>query len=132
MPDAAAAECQWAVRSRSEGLEIRYAVLPWDEADPAATNPHVATQRLLSSVASNADEAVISAIRPGSEELRTDFNADWGMVFFFQPKPSFSDQPACKLLALCKEGQGTVFIFFLFSDPGNPALDLRAKTVRFD
>jgi hypothetical protein len=53
------------------------------------------------------------------------------MTYFFRPKPEFATQPGCKMLALCKEGQGTVFVFFLFDDPGNTALDRREVAVRF-
>jgi hypothetical protein len=123
--------CQYAISSRQEDLEIRYFVLPWVEADATTTTPNVATFQVLTSVATNADEAVISAIQPTKESLLRNFNADWGMTYFFTPKPAFSDEPACKLMALSKEGQGTVFIFFLFTDPGNIALDLRETAVRF-
>ena len=123
--------CHHAIRSNKEDLQIRYYVLPWNEADPSSVAPHVATFRALSTIASNADEAVISAIEPSREALLRDFNADWGMTYFFQPKPAFAIEPTCKMLALCKEGQGTVFVFFLFGDPGNTALDRREVAVRF-
>ena len=123
--------CQYAIKSNRENLEIRYYVLPWNEADASSTNPHVATFRVLTSVASNADEAVISAIQPSKSDLLRDFNADWGMTYFFTPKTAFSQVPTCKMMALSKEGQGTVFVFFLFSDLGNMALDKREVAVRF-
>ncbi|MBK9016620.1 MAG: hypothetical protein IPM82_22490 [Saprospiraceae bacterium] len=123
--------CQYAIHSNREDLQICYYVLPWNETDHATVNPHVATFRVLTSVASNADEAVISAIQPDREALIRDFNADWGMAYFFRPKPAFAQAPNCKMLALSKEGQGTVFVFFLFDDPGNLALDRRELAVRF-
>ncbi|MCF8247027.1 MAG: hypothetical protein K9J37_18870 [Saprospiraceae bacterium] len=123
--------CQYAINSNREHLEIRYYVQPWNEADANTTAPHVSTFRVLTSVATNAGEAVISAIQPTKETLLRDFNADWGMTYFFTPKPAFSDKPACKLLALSREGQGTVFVFFLFNDPGNEALNQREVAVRF-
>jgi hypothetical protein len=123
--------CQFAIRSNKEDLEIRYFIMPWDEDNPLSLNPHVATFRALTNIATNADEAVISAIRPGREDLLEDFNAGWGMVYFFRPKPAFSNQPMCRMLALYKEGRGTVFVFYLFKDPGNVALDRRYRTLRF-
>ncbi len=123
--------CHHAIRSNSEDLEIRYFVLPWNEADNTTTAPHVATFRVLTSIASNADEAVISAIPLDWALVSDKYNADWGMAYFFNPKPAFSDSYACKLMALSKEGQGTVFVFFLFDDPGNLALDLRDLSARF-
>ncbi len=123
--------CQYAINSRREDLEIRYYVVPWDEADVNTTAPNVTTFRVLTTVATNSDDAVISGIQPTKDFLLRNFNADWGMTYFFTPKPAFSDEPACKLMALSKEGKGTVFIFFLFNDPGNTALDLREAAVKF-
>ncbi|MBI1224497.1 MAG: hypothetical protein GC192_04610 [Bacteroidetes bacterium] len=123
--------CQYAISSNRENLEIRYYVLPWTDSSSNTTVPNVATFRVLTTVATNAGDAIISAIEPSPENLLQDFNADWGMTYFFTPKPAFSDKPACKMLALCKEGQGTVFVFFLFNDPGNKALDRRATAVKF-
>jgi hypothetical protein len=123
--------CQYAIRSRSENLEIRYYVLPWNEKDYMASAPNIATFITLTQVATNADDAIISALRPDGQSLRRDFNADWGMTYIFTPKPIFADSPICKMVALCKEGQGTVFIFFLFDDPGNEAIDRREMAVRF-
>lgn len=123
--------CQYAINSRREGLEIRYYIVPWNEADANTTAPNVTTFRVLTNVATNADNSVISGIQPTKDFLLQNFNADWGMTYFFTPKPAFSEEPACKLMALSKEGKGTVFIFFLFHDPGNTALDMREAAVRF-
>lgn len=121
----------FAIRSPREGIEIRYFILPWNDKDPFAANPHVATFRAVSSIASNAEEVVVSAIRPSREELRKDFNADWGMSYFFEPKPGFSEQPACRMVAISQTGKGTAFIFFLFDNPANTALDQRYLALRF-
>lgn len=123
--------CQYAINSRREDLEIRYYIMPWDEADANTTAPNVTTFRILTTVATNSDNAVISGIQPPQEFVQKNFNADWGMTYFFTPKPAFSDAPACKLMAISKEGKGTVFIFFLFDDPGNSAIDLREASMRF-
>jgi hypothetical protein len=123
--------CQHAIRSNSEDLQILYYVLPWNERDYMSTAPNVATFLAITNLATNAEDAIISALRPDSQSLRRDFNADWGMTYIFTPKPAFADSPICKMIALCKEGQGTVFVFFLFDDPGNTAIDKREMAVRF-
>ncbi len=123
--------CQLAIRSNQEHLQIRYFILPWNEEDPATTQPNLIAFRALTSIATNADEAIISVIQPDVETLREDFNADWGVIYFFRPKPGFSDQPFCRMIAICKEGQGTAFIFYLFDDPNNEALDMRYLALRF-
>ena len=121
----------FAIHSRKEDLDIRYYIVPWDEHNPSTTNPHLRTFAALTNVATNADEAIISAIQPTKEMMQKDFNADWGMTYFFTPKKRFSDKPHCRMLALCKEGQGTVFVFYLFDDTGNEALDTRYLALRF-
>ena len=122
---------QFAIHSNKEGLEIRYAIVPWDEQNPSTINPHIRTFAALTNVATNADEAVISAIQPTKEMLLKDFNADWGMTYFFTPKKHFTNKQHCRMLALCKEGRGTVFVFYLFDDTGNEALDTRYLALRF-
>ncbi len=62
--------------------------------------------------------------------LRRDYQADWGKVFFFQPKTGFSSARHCKMLALYREGQSMAFVLFLFDEPG-PVLDRRALALRF-
>ena len=121
----------FAIHSNKEGLDIRYFIVPWEEQNPSSTNPHIRTFAALSNVATNADEAIISAIQPTKKTLQTDFNADWGMTYFFTPKKHFSDKHHCRMLALSKEGQGTVFIFYLFNDTGNEALDSRYLALWF-
>lgn len=123
--------CHHAISSNREDLQIRYYVLPWDERNYLSTAPNVATFLTITNLATNADEAIITALRPDSESLRRDFNADWGMTYVFTPKPAFDSAPICKMIALNKEGQGTVFVFFLFDDPANTAIDSREMAVSF-
>lgn len=123
--------CQFAIYSRREDLEIRFFILPWDETDPNATAPHVTTFRALTAIASNADDAVISAIKLEEEKLAAAFNADWGMAYFFKPKSDFSMASNCKMLAISKTGKGTVFVFYLFEEAGNTSLDTREVLLRF-
>jgi hypothetical protein len=131
LPENEYQNCQFAIRSGKENMQIRFFILPWNDQDPLATQPNIVTFRTITSVASNADDAVISAIQPDRETLHKDFNADWGMIYFFQPKPGFSLYPNCRMIAICKEGKGTAFIFYLFDDPANEALDTRYLTLRF-
>ena len=125
-------EYEFAIWSRKEKLEMRYAILPYDEKDIFSANPHILTARALTSIATNEEHANnISAIQLSEEALKRDFNADWGMVYFFQPKPGFSPFPQCRMVALYKEGRGTVLIFHLFVKADNTALDTRYYALRF-
>ena len=121
----------FAIRSNKEKMDIRYFIIPWNDDNPNASNPNIRTFTTLTNVATNSDDAIISAIQPTKESLLKEFNADWGMTYFFQPKDIFSDREHCRMIALCKEGKGTVFIFYLFDDVNNEALDTRYLAFRF-
>ena len=118
----------FAMRSRREGLEIRYYI---DPAGPGATAvPHVEAVRLLMHLASNEERYIMSGVDVKDFDLKEQFNADWGKVFFFTPKETFSPRRQCKMLALFREGYGMAFVFFLFNEAG-PALDHRFYALRF-
>ena len=123
--------CHFAMRSRKEKLDIRYFVEPWNDDLPMASQPNINTFHVLTMVASTDDESLISGIQPTKKSLLEEFNADWGMTYFFRPKTEFSEKANCRMLALCKEGKGTVFVFYLFDDPANEALDVRKHALRF-
>jgi hypothetical protein len=121
----------FAIRSSKEKMEIRYVIMPWVEDSLTSELPNVLTFRTVTNVASNTENLLISAIKPPDEQLLKDFNADWGMIYFFVPKPRFANWPYCRMLSLYKKEKGTVLIFFLFDDPGNQALDYRYLALRF-
>jgi hypothetical protein len=80
----------FAIRSRRERLEIRFAIAPFQPGDQAVNVPHVRAMRLVSHLATNEGESIISALSIDEAELREQFNADWGKVFFFTPKEKFT------------------------------------------
>lgn len=121
----------FAIRSRKEKIEIRYLIEPYDEKNPIADIPHLASIRLLTHLASNSEEAgVITGLDIEAKKLKTDFNADWGKTFFFKTKNSFSTKSHCKMLALFREGRGMAYVFFLF-DKVTEDLDRRFLALRF-
>ena len=101
----------FAIRSNKEKMDIRYFIVPWDDHDLNTSNPNIRTFTTLTNVATNAEEAIISAIQPTKETLLKEFNADWGMTYFFKPKPVFSERIHCRMVAICKEGIGDCFCF---------------------
>ena len=124
--------CHFAIRSRREKMDIRYYIEPWNDDIPMSSQPNLNTFRTLTMVASTDDEtAMISGMQPTKKSLLEEFNADWGMTYFFKPKSEFSEMPHCRMMSLCKEGKGTIFIFYLFDDVNNEALDLRKYALRF-
>lgn len=120
----------FAIRSRKEKLEIRYLIVPFKENNPLNSMPHINCMRMVTNLASNSQDVLISGLSIEEEELKEQFNADWGKIFIFQPKAGFSTRTHCKLLALHKEGLGTAYVFFLFNE-ADQALDNRFYALRF-
>ena len=117
--------------SKEEKLEIRYSIKPYKTDEFLSQNPHLLTMRAVASIATNEEDYIISALEMGQQALQNDFNADWGMTYFFTPKKEFSRLPHCRMIALYKEGKGTAFVFYLFDDANNEALDTRYFALRF-
>ena len=121
---------QFAIRSRKEKIEIRYFIDPQDRDDLMSASPHAAVMRMVLSLATNDQDAIISNLSIGEKTLREDFNADWGKMAIFQPKHAFSEYTHCKMLALFKENAGMAYIFFLF-DKNSREVDNRFVALRF-
>lgn len=120
-----------AIRSRKEKLEIRYHLETEDERRPMTSLPHIRCIQMISNLASNQEEKVVSALSLPDSLTAADLNADWAKVFFFEPKKDFSTRLTCQMLAMYKEGRGMVFAYFLFDKPPT-ALDNRLLTIRFE
>ncbi len=117
--------------SKQEGIEIRYAVIPYEEDKLTTQVPHVDFMRVVTSTATNEDEeALVSVHAIEDAELKAHFNADWGSMAYYQPKSRFSKYKHCRLLSLYTEGKGTVYVFFLF-DEASRALDNRLHLLQF-
>ncbi len=123
--------CHFAMWSRKERLEIRYFIASPTQDELLDFVPHVDCIRMVTHLATNDQDVVISGLDV-PDTLRTEgFNADWAKVFFFTPKKSFSPRTHCKMLALFKEGYGMAYVFFLF-DKADKNLDNRFVALRFD
>lgn len=117
--------------SKKEALEIRYAIIPFEENKPTTQIPHVDFMRVVMSTATNEEEdAVVSVHAIPDQDLKTNFNADWGSMAYFQPKTRFSKYKHCRLVSLYSEGLGMVYVFFLFDEPSR-FLDNRLHSLRF-
>ncbi|MCB0570105.1 MAG: hypothetical protein KDC66_10095 [Phaeodactylibacter sp.] len=121
----------FAMRSRLEKLEVRYIVKPYDATSPLDELPQLSAFRLVTHLATNEEDYVISERELSPDVLAQDFNADWGRQYFFHPKPHFADARHCELLALHKAGRGTAFVLFLFDEPSRE-LGNRFYALRFE
>ncbi len=124
--------CDLALRSPKEKLEIRLKIIPWLNRDVKTQAPNVIAWRALTDVAVNDDDNLISGIQLSKDEARERFGADMAVMYFFTPKPIFSNYPYCRMLALAKEGKATVLVFWFFEDESNPALDHRMELIAFN
>lgn len=124
--------CDLALRSPKENLEIRLKIIPWLNREVTTHAPNVIAWRALTDVAVNDDNNLISGIQLSKEEARDRFGADMALMYFFTPKPIFSNYPYCRMLALAKEGKATVLVFYFFEDDSNPALDYRLELIAFN
>ena len=117
--------------SKKEAIEIRYAIIPFEANKPTTQIPHVDFMRVVMSTATNEDEeALVSVHALEDQDLKANFNADWGSMAYFQPKTRFSKYKHCRLLSLYSEGLGMVYVFFLFDEPSR-SLDNRLHSLRF-
>lgn len=122
--------CQWALRSRKEKLEIRYIASPFTKQKRSQAYPSLAAHRLAMHICSNEEDAMITARDLTEHEQEVLYNADWGRVYIFPPKLDFSPYTYCKMIALYKEGKGMAYIFNLFDNP-SPNIDSRLYSFRF-
>jgi len=120
-----------AIFSKQEGIEIRYAIIPFDADKETTQVPHVDFMRVVTSTATNEDEnAVVSVHAVEEQVLKEHFNADWGSMAYYQPKSRFSKYKHCRLLSLYTDGLGLIHVFFLFDEPSR-FLDNRLHSLSF-
>lgn len=122
--------CHWAVRSRKDGLEIRYLLAPYNREHPINDHPGLAAHRLAMHIGSNTENAVMTARDLTDNEREVLYNADWGKVYILSPKADFSTYTYCKLVVLYREDSGLAYIFNLFDEPSQN-IDNKLYTFRF-
>ncbi|MBK7871601.1 MAG: hypothetical protein IPJ74_13480 [Saprospiraceae bacterium] len=88
--------CDFGIRSRREKLEIRYLVAPYSEHNIAFKAPHVECFRMVSNLATNEEDAAITSLIISEDELKENFNADWGKIYFSNPKIASAIAPIAK------------------------------------
>ncbi|HMQ49805.1 MAG TPA: hypothetical protein PKA00_20325 [Saprospiraceae bacterium] len=118
------------IRSKREGLEIRYVIQPLSVGE-ADFWPHVEASRLLTHLASNEEDGVMVGHRIEENQLLQAFGADWAAYYYFEPKSAFGAYRHCRLLALYKEGQAMAYVVFLFNEPSRE-LEQRLLALQFE
>lgn len=118
------------VYSRKEKLQIRYFLQPLDTTDQMSYLPQLLGSRMVTHLARNEDESVISVHGLAAEQVAIDFRADWGRIYYFPPKEQFSGYQHCQMLVLYREPDLAAYVFLLFDDPP-PSLNDRLLSLQF-
>ena len=117
--------------SPKEKLELRYFFHPETVDDPVSYHPHVQVGIVVSNLAVNDDTHYISG-RELAASRTAALGADFAVEYFLTPKPRLvGDWTHARVLMAHRAGHGTVYVFTLFDDPNNPALDARKVPVEF-
>jgi len=96
-------------------LAYFYPIVLGSEEDP----PAVLSMLRASHFATNDTTAVIAAHRIDDLHVRETYGADWGRIYYFQPKQGIEDYKECQLVALHKEGHGTFYVLYFFDEFSN-------------
>jgi len=118
------------VYSKEDKIEIRYTIIPYEENNRKTQVPHIEFMRVISSIAPNEEDTPVTVHTMPPIDLSKHFNADWGSIAYFKPKPSFANYQHCRFLSLYGDKRGMIHVFFLFNEP-SPILDDRIYAVRF-
>lgn len=118
----------FAIKARKADMEIRFILEP--ESANGSSFPHIHAPARASSVATNDEDSRMVFHDMSKKDLK-EYGADWGSVFFFQPKEDFTDKDHCKLLVLYKEGKGTAYVFYLF-DKATEEVDYQKFCLMFE
>ena len=111
--------------------EIRLAFIPEKDNAPLSSLPQVQVSKILANLQNNEIESIITGLTLEKESLDA-LGADWGQVFFFQPKSQFAGSfEHIKVQALYKEEVGTTLLFFLFNK-SSTILDLLEGMLYFE
>ena len=117
-----------AVRSKRIPLEIRYAVRRYDQLSkkgsvPVESMPKPTFEVVLLNVARGDDKKsdILSAVEFKTEDVKKEFNADWGASALLVPKKEFSSAfDRCMVVSISRK-RSSAFIFYLFNNTNKDA-----------
>ena len=124
-------EYHYRLHSAKEKLELRYYFHPEAADDPVSYHPHVQAGIIVGNLAVNDDTHYISG-RELDAARTAALGADFAVEYFLKPKPRLvGDWQHARVLLAHRAGHGTVYVFTLFDDPNNPALETRKVPLAF-
>ena len=104
----------YALKGKQDPVDIRYKIIPIPEGDKRALAPQVTMTTRALHMASNEEDASDMVFHRIQEEDLKPFNADFGLIVFFQPKDKISGRKHCKAQFLYAEGRGIICTFIFF------------------
>lgn len=123
-------QADYVLRAKRSKVEIHYSLIPTENAENLV--PQVSYTITLANLARNEeDQADIAVHQMEAVALEEQFNADWGSIAYFHPKPQIGRYQHGKLLALFKAGQGMVYVLFLFDQGNEETIESLSQAVRF-
>jgi hypothetical protein len=118
---------QYAIKDIASGFEVRYFLKPYNrilkDYNVKEFDPRDHTYSLFLTTISNS--ALESSIIPKidvfeKEDVKKDFNADWGATTAYKPNIVFGGQANFSAaLVIKKDNVGEIYVFWLFTDVKN-------------
>jgi hypothetical protein len=117
-----------AVRSKRMPLEIRYAVRRFDELSREGSVPVNAIEKssfeaIILNIARGNDKnsEIFAATEFRTEDVKKEFNSDWGATAVLVPKKEFSSAfDRCMVVSISRE-RTSAFIFYLYNNKDKDA-----------
>jgi len=66
--------------------------------------------------ASNEEDSHIAMHSLNTEEVKNDFGADWGAVYYFKPKLGLMNRAECQMVVLESSGRGIFYTLYFFEE----------------
>ena len=100
------------LRSDKTGMDMRFKIYPMHH--PNNLFPDFGLTKMVTRIASSEDHHLVFYKPLKSNVLNKTYGADWGMLVTFTPNPKFSDKERGKILALQRDGKGSIYMIILF------------------
>jgi len=75
--------------------------------------------------ASNEEDSHIAMHSLNTQYVKSDFGADWGAVYYFDPKPSLIKREACQMVVLEKAQVGIFYTLYFFEEISEDVEELK-------
>lgn len=108
---------QYAIKDPKTGFEVRYFVYIYKRGDKQRTK--LTYNVFLSTILNGLDlkKTTPNILTQSPEDIKKDFNADWGVNAVFQPSGAFGNGfQLCSAQAIQKKNLGEIYIFWMFTD----------------